>query len=166
MMRLHRIGTLVTRRLVLFMTVLFALTMLVVPAHAGTEVNMWAPFEVLTLNACTGEVVLITGKTHLVGHLVDDGSGSRHIQATVSIKGTGVGEAGTPYTLTGIGLVRANNADDTGNGAQAGTAILTARLISKGSTTNSTDRMLTHLTITANGELTVAVLREESKCVG
>jgi hypothetical protein len=166
MLQRHQIRTLVTGRLVLAIFVLFALTMLVAPAHAGTQINVRAPFELLTFNACTGEVVTITGETHLLGHLVEDKSGSSHIRALVRLQGTGVGEQGTRYVLSGTGTVASNNTEDTGNGALAGTAVVNASLISNGSTANSLDRLLTHVTINANGEFTAAVLREESKCVG
>jgi hypothetical protein len=165
---LHRLGTLVTGRLVLSMVVLLALTGLVIPAHAGpiTQINLRAPFELLTVNTCTGEEVTITGETHLLGHLVEDESGSSHIRALVHLQGTGVGEAGTRYVISGTGNVASNNTEATGNGAVEGTAVVNASLISNGSMVNSLDRLFTHVTVNANGELTAGVLREESKCVG
>src|SRR4051812_49393606 len=80
MLPLQRIGTLISGRLVLSMFVLLALTVLAVPAHAGpiTQINTRAPIEFLTVNACTGEEVSITGEVHLLGQLVEDGSGSLH----------------------------------------------------------------------------------------
>jgi hypothetical protein len=62
--------------------------------------------------------------------------------------------------------VTSNNTEANGNGAQAGTGVVTANLISRGSTANSVDRLLTHITVNANGELTAGFIREESKCVG
>src|SRR5206468_3354990 len=63
MLHLQRIGTQAARRLVLSMVVLFALTALVVPAHASpVDINQRAPIALTTLNACTGEIVTVTGE--------------------------------------------------------------------------------------------------------
>src|SRR5258706_2970892 len=87
--QMHRIRSLIISRRMLSMFVLFALTVLVVPVHAEpVQINMRAPFELLTVNACTGEEVMITGETHLLGHLVEAKGGSVHIRAMSRLQGT------------------------------------------------------------------------------
>jgi hypothetical protein len=154
-------------RFVLSMFVLFALTVLVVPALAApVQINERVPFELPTFNACTGEEVTLTGEAHLLGHLVEDSSGSIHFQAVVSLHLSGVGTEGTRYISSGTANLVESNIEATGNGAVEGTAVVNAYLISRGSTSNSLDSIRTHVTINANGELTAGFLREESKCVG
>jgi len=149
------------------MFVLFALTVLVVPALAApVQINERVPFELPTFNACTGEEVTLTGEAHFLGHLVEDSSGSVHLQALVSLHLSGVGTEGTRYVSSGTANVVDNNTEATGNGAVEGTGVVNAYLISNGSTTNSLDSIRTHITINANGELTAGFLREESTCVG
>jgi hypothetical protein len=166
MLQLHRIRTLITGRLVLAIVMLFALTVLVVPAHAGTQINLRVPFELYVSSDCNGEAVTITGEAHLLANFVEDKSGGSHILGRLSLKGSGVSEQGTQYVFSSMVNVQSNNFLETGNGAIEGTNVTNALLISHGSTVNEVVRIIYHVTANANREITVQVLHEETKCVG
>jgi hypothetical protein len=166
--QLHHISTRGVGRLVLSMLVLLALTILVVPAHAEppTKINERGPFELHVSSDCTGEEVTITGEAQILGHAVEDSSGGSHVLAKVTLKGTGVSEAGTRFVFSLMGNVESNNFEYTGNGAIEATVHESGMLISNGSKSNEIVRVLAHVTANANGELTANVLQEEVKCVG
>jgi hypothetical protein len=136
------------------------------PAAAAVEYNLWIPFTD-DFDSCAGERVVVSGTQHLVGTTTDDGSGQLHFSFTRHTQGTGVGTvSGTDYLL--IDSVAKVDLIGTDDGEQlVFTQMAQALFIRKGESAPHDDsivHMFTHITMTANGDITASVEITSAAC--
>jgi hypothetical protein len=118
-------------------------------------------------DSCAGERVVVSGTQHLVGTTTDDGSGQLHFSFTRHTQGTGVGTvSGTDYLL--IDSVAKVDLIGTDDGEQlVFTQMAQALFIRKGESAPHDDsivHMFTHITMTANGDITASVEITSAAC--
>jgi hypothetical protein len=137
-----------------------------VPAAAAVEYNLWIPFTD-DFDSCAGERVVVTGTQHILGTTTDDGSGHVHFSFTRHTQGTGVGTvSGADYLL--IDSVAKVDLIGTDDGEQlVFTQMSQALFIRKGESAPNDDsivHMLTHITMTPNGEVRASVEITSAEC--
>jgi hypothetical protein len=133
---------------------------------AGTTVTS-SGFGATFFNACTGELIEISGTIHERFHV----SGATHVGTSITlsdVEGVGLGlDTGTEYVATGAFLAQTNF----GQGAYETTGVnfpqfsYAVNLISKGSGDNLIVHLLFHETW-IDGELVVIVDEARSECLG
>jgi hypothetical protein len=103
---------------------------------------------------CTGETVLINAEECLKAHANIDASGGTHLNGVGMITGTAVGlTTGNQYVIHSVAVVNQNtNGNNLGGNA---TIQSYADLISKGSLPNERATITGHITINADGTITV-----------
>jgi hypothetical protein len=136
-------------------------------AQATTEkFNDRIPFTSESFNPCTGEVVRFEGTQHLVFHSTEDADGGFHFRGHTNLQATGVSDSGAKY-IVHEGFNSQDKFDVIGESATNFTFMVTLQFIRQGSETAEDDfqaKVLSHVTINANGEVTSVVEPGESEC--
>ncbi len=161
MRRATRVGALL---LALLTLVLSAAT----PTQAATTVHdtVTLPFDVVLVNACTGEEVAFTGSVVTTSATTMDTTGGFHAHVTSTprqVRGTGV-RSGTTYAAVGATLDTIHSVPDQGLFVSAFTS--TYQLVSHGDSANLQIRMTGHVTITPTGDLSAVFSRLSLDCQG
>jgi hypothetical protein len=126
-----------------------------------TPVEQCGPY--IDNNPCTGEIVTTTGC--IIGNIHTVINGNR-ASVTIHAEGNmnGVGSSGSEYN------VHANSEQHENislvNGQGTGSAIVSIDFISKGSSANLHLRRVLHITVNANGDVTVTTGSAELTCNG
>jgi hypothetical protein len=141
-----------------------ALLIFAVKATAAVITNVDIPISGAVFNPCNGETVTFTGVDHFTAHVTFDGSGGFHSDFHDNIHVTSTGSLGNSYE---------GNQEDNGprhiSGNNLGaeqTLPFTFSEISKGSAPNFEVHALQHITINANGTVTVFFSNFTSSCRG
>jgi hypothetical protein len=141
---------------------LFALMLLVaVNAAALVVLNIDIPVSGAVFNPCNGETVTFSGIDHFTIHVTFDGAGGFHADAHDNIHVTGTGSLGNSYE----GNQEVNNPFNGRVGVEQ-TFGLTFSEISKGSAPNFEVHILQHITVNANGTVTVFFSNFSANCRG
>jgi len=115
----------------------------------------------LTMSSCDGEVIPLTGTSHLNVHETRDKAGGNHFLFEWNAHLEGTGSFGTAY------LMNANEKQDVNNtagGAQNMTLVFDERVISRGDRPNFTVGFLVHVTMNAKGEMTSQTFEPRTRC--
>lgn len=110
----------------------------------------------------TGEVVWLSGNLHTLWHFTEDGAGGFHVMSEVNPQGvSGVGEVtGDKYQGTGV-----TRFDFNARSLQMTTTFVNNfRIIGQGTDNNFLVHNNFHVTVNANGELTVVVDNFSAEC--
>jgi len=141
---------------------LFATLLLVtVNAAASVTVNVQFPISGAVFNPCNGETVTFTGTVHVIQAVTFDGSGGFHLVANDNIHVSATGNFGNSY--------EGNEEDQFQLNGRVGieqTVGSTFSEISKGSAPNFEEHFLQHITVNANGTVTVFFTNFTSSCQG
>jgi hypothetical protein len=141
---------------------LFALMLLVaVNAAALVVLNIDIPVSGAVFNPCNGETVTFSGIDHFTIHVTFDGAGGFHADSHDNIHVTGTGSLGNSYE----GNQEDNNPFNGRVGVEQ-TFGLTFSEISKGSAPNFEVHILQHITVNANGTVTVFFSNFSANCRG
>ena len=121
-------------------------------ANAASVTNTFQAVNFIIFDDCTGENILFTGKVHDTENITMNPNGSFHLTITENFAGVqGVGQTtGMIYRFPGAVSITENL-----TAAQEETETLTQNLISLGSASNEQARVLLHITVNANGVVTV-----------
>jgi hypothetical protein len=146
---------------------LLTLALLAKPTQAQAEsdtFNLRFPVAFGAINHCTGEEAFIEGTAHSVFHFTEDANGGFHVKSLFHVQGQGVSPSGAKYVIHDSSNshfnVRAESADNL-------THTGTFKVIRQGSATPEDDfkvKLLFHVTINANGEVTAEVEADEREC--
>ena len=145
------------------------LTLLTGAAPAWAQATIFrerivVPFAIDDVNPCTGEAVSIEGELTITVQDVADAQGGEHFTFTlVPHLVRGVGESGATYKAVGGARSHFNF---TPGGVFNETLTDTFNLISQGGSDNFVTHFVFHVTVNANGELTVVVIQEQAECRG
>ena len=138
-----------------------ALLIIAVKAMAAVTANFDIPLSGAVFNPCNGETVTFSGVDHFTAQVTLNGAGGFHADFHDNIHVTGTGSLGNEYE---------GNQEDNGplNGRVAieQTLPFTFSEIAKGSAPNFEVHALQHITINANGIVTVFVSHFTSSCRG
>ena len=141
-----------------------ALLIFAVKAMAVVTTNVDIPVSGTVFNPCNGENVTFTGVDHFTAHTTLDGSGGFHADFHDNIHVTATGDQGNLYE---------GNQEDNGplhiSGRNVGaeqTLPFTFSEIAKGSAPNFEVHALQHITVNANGTVTVFFSNFTSSCRG
>jgi hypothetical protein len=141
--------------------VITALLIIAVKAMAAVTTNIDIPLSGAVFNPCNGETVTFSGVDHFTAQVTLNGAGGFHTDFHDNIHVTGTGSLGNEYE---------GNQEDNGplNGrvAMVQTLPFTFSEIGKGSAPNFEVHALQHITINANGIVTVFVSNFTSSCRG
>jgi len=141
---------------------LFAFLLLVaVNAMARVVTNADFPVSGTVFNPCNGETVTFTGIVHVIQAETLDGAGGFHLVENDNIHVTATGSLGNSY--------EGNEEDQFQLNGRVGieqTVGSTFSEISKGSATNFEQHFLQHITVNANGTVTVFFTNFTSNCRG
>ena len=141
---------------------LFATMLLVsVNAAAAVTVNVHIPISGAVFNPCNGETVTFTGSVHVIQAVTFDGAGGFHLVENDNIHVTATGSFGNAY--------EGNEEDQFQLNGRVGieqTVGSTFSEISKGSAPNFEEHFLQHITVNANGTVTVFFTNFTSSCQG
>jgi hypothetical protein len=141
---------------------LFALMLLVaVNAAALVVLNIDIPVSGAVFNPCNGETVTFSGIDHFTIHVTFDGAGGFHADSHDNVHVTGTGSLGNSYE----GNQEDNNPFNGRVGVEQ-TFGLTFSEISKGSAPNFEVHILQHITVNANGTVTVFFSNFSANCRG
>ena len=145
--------------------VLAVVSMLIAPAvmYAEVQVNDSTEISMLVGVPCAGETVLLTGPLHtLVTYTINDNkvSGKSHSQPQ-GISGVG-SVSGAKYQGTGVTQSRFEGSLQ--NGQYNYTFVNNFRIIGQGTGNNLLVHMTTHITVNANGEVTVVHDNASAEC--
>jgi hypothetical protein len=150
---------------------LLTLALLEKPAQAQAETITSTDRDTVsgtigTIGSCTDEPVFIEGTLHTVGHTTIDANGVRHIRGHFNEQGQGEGlSSGDKYVYHDVFNDHAYEAWFTNTFNETFTE--TIKLIRQGSATPMEDlnfKVLFHVTVNAQGELTSDVFKMESEC--
>ena len=143
-----------------------ALVALALAPQARAEVvfSEHVPFETVTENPCTGELILITGQAHfVVTQTIDQGGGIHtvsHVDAS-NVRGVGL-DTGIEYRGARAANIVLNNAVER-PGALDFTEVSTFQLVAPGPDNNLWVRTLYHVTVSDTGRF-AEVLQFEIEC--
>ena len=141
---------------------LSALVLLVaVNAAALVILNIDIPVSGAVFNPCNAETVTFSGIDHFTIHVTFDGAGGFHADSHDNIHVTGTGSLGNSYE----GNQEDNNPFNGRVGVEQ-TFGLTFSEISKGSAPNFEVHILQHITVNANGTVTVFFSNFSANCRG
>jgi hypothetical protein len=136
-------------------------------AQATTDkFNDRTPFTDAFINPCTRELVPVEGTEHLVFHRTEDAGGGFHFKGHANTQLKGESASGAKYVVHQIGNSQ-DNFDVFSESADNFTLTLTLQFIRQGSDTSEDDfqeKLLSHVTVNANGEITSVVEQFESEC--
>jgi len=138
-----------------------ALLLTAVKTMAVVTTNIFIPINGTVFNPCNGETVTFSGVDHFTASVTFDGAGGFHIATHDNIHVTATGSLGNSYE---------GNQEDTneanGRFGFEQTFVLTFSEIGTGSAPNFEQHVLQHITVNANGTLTVFVDNFTSNCRG
>jgi hypothetical protein len=146
---------------------LLALAALATPAQAQAETftdTDQTPTSLL-IQGCQGptEPIFIEGTLHTVAHTTTDANGGSHTKFQFNLRGEGEGlDSGDKYVFHDVTNLKANF-----TGASNQTVTLTFQIIRQGSATTTDDRqgkLLAHVTVNAQGDVTTEVIKSEFEC--
>lgn len=141
---------------------LFAFLLIVtVNAVARVIVNIDIPVSGAVFNPCNGETVTFTGVDHFTMTVTFDGAGGFHANAHDNIHVTATGSLGNLYE----GNQEDNNPFNGRLGVEQ-TFGLTFSETSTGSAPNFEEQILEHITVNANGTVTVSFSNSSANCRG
>ena len=141
---------------------LFApLLLFAVNAAATVIVNVKIPISGAVFNPCNGETVTFSGIDHFTMHVTFDGAGGFHSNAHDNIHVTATGSLGNSYEGN-----QENNSSFNGRVGLEQSFGLTFSEISNGSAPNFEVHVLQHITVNANGTVTVFFTNFASNCRG
>jgi hypothetical protein len=157
------------RAFVLVAATALAVTVTVPSAAAAATVTR-SEFGATLVNACTGELIEISGTIQTRFQATFDPHGGTHTGTTITVsdvKGVGL-ETGTTYVATGVFLAQTNIHQDgfettRVNFPQFSSAV---NLISQGSADNLIAHLLFHETLRLDGGPVVIVDQARSECLG
>jgi hypothetical protein len=136
-------------------------------AQATTDTfNGRSPLAFDLINPCTGELVLFEGTSHFVFHRTEDAGGGFHFKGHNNNQAKGVSDSGAKYVFHDVGNFQ-ENFRVFSESADNFTLMGTEQVIRQGSETAEDDfqlKLLVHVTINANGEITSEVEQIESEC--
>ena len=138
-----------------------ALLSVAVNASASVIVNVHIPVSGAVFNPCNGETVTFSGVDHFTATVTFDGAGGFHLATHDNIHVTATGSLGNSY--------EGNQEDNNPFNGRVGlvqTFGLTFSEISTGSAPNFEVHVLQHITINANGTVTVFFTNFASNCRG
>jgi hypothetical protein len=141
-----------------------------VPSAAAAATVTRSEFGATFVNACTGELIEISGTVQERFHATFDPQGGTHTGTTITVsdvKGVGV-DTGTTYVATGVFLAQTNIHQHgfvatSVNFPQFSSAV---NLISQGSADNLIAHLLFHETLRLDGGPVVIVDEARSECLG
>jgi len=148
-------------RKMLVLYLLAALVLVTVNAAARVIVNVDIPVSGAVFNPCNGETVTFSGIDHFTFHVTFDGAGGFHADAHDNIHVTATGSLGNSYE----GNQEDNNPFNGRVGLEQSFG-LTFSEISNGSAPNFEVHVLQHITVNANGTVTVFFSNFTSNCRG
>jgi len=135
-------------------------------AQPGTIINERQPVAFTVVNPCTGEEVFIEGTQHINFHFFEDANGGFHFRGHNNLQAQGVSDSGAKYVVHD-----SVNAHDNfrafSESATNFTFTWTQHVIRQGSTTPTDDfvlKIVTHVTMNANGEVTSVVNKFDTEC--
>src|SRR5215470_15254667 len=138
-----------------------ALLLLAINAAAAKIVNVNIPISGTVFNPCNGETITFSGNDHFIVHVTLDGAGGFHAKSHDNIHVTAAGSLGNSYE----GNQEENNPFNGRVGLEQ-TFGLTFSEISRGSAPNFEEHVLQHITVNANGTVTVFFSNFTSNCRG
>jgi hypothetical protein len=139
------------------------------PAQAQAQTdhfNERVPIAFVVPNPCTGELITVEGTQHFVFNSTVTENGMFHFQGHSNIQLQGVSESGAKYVLHQTQNSH-SNFDVFSDSADNFTSTTTLQFIRQGSETAEDDfqqKVLVHVTINANGDLTSEVSTLEIEC--
>ncbi len=153
----------------LIWSLMFAVSLAVLPlvnaasvlaaSSNAAEVENHIPWG-LTLTSCSGDLVTIVGDMRTLSHIHDDGTGAFHGHISGAQDGSGVGVSGAVYQFSNSFSLNVNGS--------ASPSVLSIEMSSHLNTSgpdNNTDMHTTvHLTINANGDVTVVNVDTRGGC--
>jgi hypothetical protein len=149
-----------------------ALLALVLPTlvHAAPverSVRTRVPVDGIATNTCGGEDVAFSGHALIKNQVSIDAAGGVHLKQQLTgqgVQGQGL-KTGALYQYPLNSNYIFNGKLDTG-GAFEGTFTSSAKLIGQGPSNNAVVRLVGHLTLNANGDITANIERFETLCGG
>jgi hypothetical protein len=152
-------------RLLLLLTATAALATHVASARQTSTVtdNQTVPIDFIT-TTCTGEVVTISGESHVLFHATGTPSGHGVAQSHIDFQLSGVSASGVSYVVSET--VNSTETRDADLMPSTFTSVGRLNVVSQGGADNLSLRTLIHTTINANGELTAIVFQFETECRG
>ena len=131
-------------------------------AFAATTTNADVPLSGSITNACNAETVTYTGSAHLLVHSTTDSAGGQHADVHVNIHVTGTGATtGAAYVVNETDTAPSINLT---NGAGEQTASTHFEVIGQGQAPNFRIDGLEHITVNANGTVTVSFFNLTTSC--
>ena len=157
------------RAFVLVAATAFAVAVAVPPDAAAATVTR-GEFGATLANACTGELIEISGTVQTRFHATFDPQGGTHTGTTITVsdvKGVGL-DTGTTYVATGVSLAQTNIhqhgfVTTRVNFPQFSSAV---NLISQGAADNLIAHLLFHETLRLDGGTVVILDEARSECLG
>jgi hypothetical protein len=149
------------KRIVVVSWLMTALLLIPVNAFPAVVVNVDIPVNGTVFNPCNGETITFSGIDHFTLHVTFDSAGGFHADAHDNIHVTATGDQGNSY--------EGNQEDNNPFNGKVGfeqTFGLTFSEISKGSAPNFEVHILQHITVNANGTVTVFFSNFASNCRG
>jgi hypothetical protein len=149
---------------------LLALALGAKPTHAQAQtdtINDRVPVEGVFLNPCTEEFVSFEGTQHLVFHGTEDASGGFHFKGHSNFQLHGVSTSGAKYVIHQISNSHNKEFDVFSESAENFNLTATFQFIRQGSETAEDDfqaKVLWHVTVNANGDVTSEVFEVEEEC--
>ena len=130
-------------------------------ANAGNVINTWQDLNSTISDSCTGENFPVSGKVHIQENTTTNPNGTFHVHVTENAAGLqGVGPiTGTKYQIPIVVSETVNMA-----AGQEMTLDEIANVISDGSSSNEQLRIRMHITMNANGVVTVDNMLAEITC--
>jgi hypothetical protein len=137
------------------------------PAQAKAETDTFPQrfsFAGTLINPCTGETFFVEGTQLFVFHATLDADGGEHFYVNSTFQGQGVSDSGAKYVFHETTPTHTKLAPDSANNF---TSTTTGRYIRQGSATPEDDfviKLMSHVTINANGEVTSLTTTMEIEC--
>jgi len=138
-----------------------AALLLAVNASAAVTTNIDIPLAGAVSNPCNGETVFFTGIDHFTASVTLDNAGGFHMAFHDNIHVTAAGDQGNSYVGN-----QEDNATINGRLGLVQTEPFTFTEISKGSAPNFQEHALFHITVNANGTVTVLIDNFTASCRG
>ena len=132
------------------LTLIFSLLILASSASALGATNTDMPLHFLRSADCTNEIVEISGTIHFVNQTQADGSVMGHFNYQ-NVSGVGL-TSGDRYRVSAVDHIRLSAPFPSSL-----TSVQSFQLINRGSQSNLLVKVLYHLTVNANGEVTASI---------
>ena len=131
------------------------------PAFAEVVSNETTDISDTIVNPCNGDLVTFSGTAHYVFSTTVDGNGGfhLHIHANAQVQGTGAA-AGTKYSAN----EQLNYTTNANAGADESNVTYALKLIAQGKDPNFTVFESIHITVNANGTVTVSRAGTRADC--